>query len=149
MITDLERFENKIFYSPCGCWYWTGTTNIVGYGRFSFEGKNHLAHRVSYLLHKGQLNNLFVLHSCDNRLCVNPAHLCLGTQQNNVDDMFSKNRGRKMSGERHHLAKFSNQQVIEMRSLKNKMSHNKIAKKYGASEGYGYCLLNNKIRKNG
>lgn len=77
-----------------------------GYGQFKALGQ-HRAHRVSWLLNKGEISgNLHVLHKCDNRLCVNPAHLFLGTNHDNVKDMWSKGRasmppnhkGRKFAG---------------------------------------------------
>lgn len=78
------------------CWNWFGPINIDGYGRLtvSFEVKkpqvNISAHRLSYLLHKGDIpEGLLVRHTCiKNRRCVNPEHLILGTNQDNMDDMM-------------------------------------------------------------
>lgn len=76
-----------------GCWLWTAVTNNHGYGVFWSEGKNLRAHRVSWELHNTTIpKQKSVLHKCDNTFCVNPEHLYLGTQKNNVDDMVNRKR---------------------------------------------------------
>jgi hypothetical protein len=75
-----------------GCWEWTGAFNGTGYGRLSHYGRTKLAHRVAYETCKGDLGDGWVMHTCDNRKCVNPAHLVLGDSQANVDDMIAKGR---------------------------------------------------------
>lgn len=81
------------------CWLWTGA-RASGYGTIGaggYKGKMLSAHRVSYELAYGKFDpKLYVLHKCDVKLCVNPEHLFLGTQQDNVDDMIAK--GRKVVG---------------------------------------------------
>ena len=97
-ITETERFLNKITKSeglgPCGdCWEWTAGLDGKGYGAFAVKGRMVQAHKYSYSLFKGSIpDGLFVLHSCDNRKCVNPKHLSLGTNADNVHDMLSKGR---------------------------------------------------------
>lgn len=82
--------------TPAGCIEWSGYINpVCGYGYLTTCGRALRAHRVSYELMVGPITDgLFVLHHCDNRICVNPTHLFLGTQQDNMDDMHSKGRGR-------------------------------------------------------
>lgn len=76
-----------------GCWIWTGNFNAFGYGRIGNNGKRELAHRFSWVLHYGPIpKGLIVCHHCDNTACVRPDHLFIGTQQDNMDDMISKNR---------------------------------------------------------
>lgn len=106
MRTLKERFEEKIFYSPCGCWLWTGSTSTNGYGNLRGTDRNVSAHKTSYQIYKGSVpNGLLVLHRCDVRNCVNPDHLFLGTSSDNMIDMFSKNRGKVHRGEKHFRSK--------------------------------------------
>ena len=90
-----ERFWSKVNKSG-DCWIWSGAKNQNGYGNILYNGRNKLAHRVAYELIFGKiLDDKFCLHSCDNPACVNPDHLRLGTQFDNVQDMHAKNRALK------------------------------------------------------
>ena len=94
------RFWGKVKKRSSGCWEWQAGRDGSGYGLFWHpeRKKNVGAHRVAYELANGvPPGNMFVLHSCDNPLCVNPDHLSLGTLQDNVDDMVAKNRQAKGS----------------------------------------------------
>lgn len=106
---DLARFWAKVNRGT-GCWEWLGERNNKGYGRFPTYSRDSrkrlLAHRVSYTLHHGQIPaGMVVMHACDNPGCVNPEHLSIGTQQDNLRDALAKGRvdmsglavGRKMS----------------------------------------------------
>lgn len=75
-----------------GCWEWTGYTKN-GYGVISLNDAHAYLHRLSWRLHRGPIpEGLSVLHRCDNKRCVRPDHLFVGTQQDNVDDMHAKER---------------------------------------------------------
>lgn len=88
---ELDRFWEKVNKTDT-CWLWTAT-KVAGYGQFRPDGENILAHRYSYTIHKGEIpTGLFVLHSCDNRACVNPDHLSTGTHVQNMHDMLAKGR---------------------------------------------------------
>jgi hypothetical protein len=87
------RLKNFSKVMQNGCWEWKNYCNKDGYGRVRYNGKKHLAHRVSYEIFKKPFNkSLLVCHTCDNPSCINPEHLFLGTHQDNVSDC--KNKGR-------------------------------------------------------
>jgi hypothetical protein len=101
----LERFRKKYIVNPdTGCWNWIGSkVPPLGYGQFYVEGKLTRAHRFSYKTFVGDPGLFYVLHSCDNAPCVNPEHLFLGTQQDNMTDKRLK--GRQPKGENHVMWK--------------------------------------------
>lgn len=90
-----------------GCWLWTAPL-VGGYGRAFLKGKAIKAHRLSYLIHNGEIpKGLLILHNCDNTACVRPDHLYAGTVQNNTDDRESRGRSNipSRSGENHWMNK--------------------------------------------
>lgn len=114
----MKRFWDKVDQSGGAdvCWPWLASRMGSGYGQF-YLGRIMGAHRAAYEIAKGPVPaELYVLHSCDNKLCCNPAHLSLGTHQDNMDDMTS--RQRRAVGERHPLAKLTAENVIEIRRLR-------------------------------
>jgi len=75
------------------CWNWIGAKARHGYGASIYKGKLIPAHRLSYMIFKGEINDSkYVCHTCDNAKCINPDHLWLGTQKENMHDMIKKNR---------------------------------------------------------
>lgn len=130
----IRRFENWIFYgSPCGCHYWTGSVDESnGYGRFGIDKRNYRPHRISYKIYKGDPGKLLVCHHCDNRLCVNPDHLFLGTIYDNNIDRHRKGRNGDIRGEKSTCAKINTQDVLKIRELyANGHKTNEIAKMFG------------------
>ncbi len=120
-----ERFWEKVEKAgPGDCWLWTAFTSL-GYGRIGFKGKTKLAHHVGWFLAYGAWPS-YLLHSCDVRACVNPAHLREGTQQQNMDDR--RDRGRTYS-------KLNPDQVREIRRLLlTGLSQRKIGSMFGVSQ---------------
>ena len=118
--TILERFSEKWILHPyTGCWIWTGCSSR-SYGQISHQGRLKKAHRVSYELYVGPVpegegyHGTCVCHVCDNTLCVNPAHLFLGTHSDNVRDMVEKDRQAK--GEKLGMSKLTESDVIAIRA---------------------------------
>ena len=98
------------------CWIWTAGCNPQGYGRFHLGGSAVLAHRVSYELHIGPIPaGAYVLHSCDNPPCVNPAHLRAGTAAENTADMFARGRVHRPFGDDNPRCKISDAQLGQIR----------------------------------
>jgi hypothetical protein len=92
-ITASTRFWNKVLKTDT-CWLWTGTKDSRGYGRFAeMDRKMVLPHRFSWEIHFGRIaQGLQVCHKCDNPSCVNPKHLFLGTNSDNIQDSLRKGR---------------------------------------------------------
>lgn len=95
-MTACERIKANIkIDSISNCWNWTGAKAAHGYGAITYKYKCQRVHRLSYESFIGPiLNNLSVLHKCDNKSCCNPDHLFLGTQKDNISDMYRKGRSR-------------------------------------------------------
>jgi hypothetical protein len=118
-----------------GCWEWDGTIR-TGYGRYYYKGKWMTAHRVSWELHNGPIpDGLLVLHKCDNKPCVNPDHLFVGTQRDNVRDMWKKQRAKVLKGSKSPNSKLTEKTAIEIRNLYEEggTSYAKLARKFNVS----------------
>jgi HNH endonuclease len=99
-----RRFWEKVSISggPDACWEWKAVARCMGYGVLQLDGKAQFAHRIAWILSNGAIpDGLCVLHKCDNRPCVNPRHLWLGTRSENTLDMFAKGRQNPPKGDRH------------------------------------------------
>lgn len=105
-----------------GCWEWTGARMHKRYGHISAFGKTLRTHRLSYELHVGDIpEGMCVLHKCDNTVCVNPDHLFLGTQAENMADKVAK--GRQQAGAENPMAKLTEPEVVAIKRM--------LAKHYG------------------
>lgn len=123
------------------CWLWEGAIlKPYGYGVFSIGQGTYRAHRIAYELFIGIIpEGLLVCHSCDNRACVNPRHLWLGTHADNTADMHSKGRGFIPSppkGINHHKAKLTEKDVeqIKKRYAKGNIFQKDLAKEFGVRQ---------------
>lgn len=121
------RYVNR--GSDSVCWQWTGGHNADGYGRFIIDGKVLNAHRVSWMITHGDIPPGYeVCHSCDNPPCVNPAHLYLGTHQQNMLDMSNKGRSRQ--------TKLTPEQIRIIRTLRaSGYSLKSISSRFSISDG--------------
>jgi hypothetical protein len=112
-----QRFWEKVdVRGPDECWEWTACTS-KGYGDF-WSDHHTKAHQYSWVLHRGLIPlGMLVCHTCDNPLCVNPKHLFLGTNSDNIQDCARKGRLNSPLGERHKNHKLTSENVREIRNL--------------------------------
>lgn len=148
---NLESFLDACMPEPnSGCFIWLKSLMKNGYGRSSLIHNNkihRLAHRVSWILHYGVIpEDKMVLHKCDNRLCVNPTHLFLGTAKDNTHDMLDKFR--MAYGIKHGQARHNTEDILKIRQLaKNGISQKNIAHKFKLSQSAISLIVNKKNRK--
>jgi len=114
-----DKLSERLVEVESGCWEFIGGRTGAGYGAISLSHtKQRSAHVLSYELTKGPIPyGLIVCHSCDNKICCNPAHLFLGTYQDNKDDEITK--GRHAKGSRQGNSKLKENDVLEIRKLIN------------------------------
>lgn len=135
-----KRFWDKVKKTDY-CWEWTGYRLKSGHGQFGTSKKVGYAYRFSWELHNGKIpKGKCILHKCDNGGCVNPEHLFIGTQADNVRDMHEKNRG-KYSLTKEQVTKIK--QEYQFR----KVTQDMLASKYSVSRGVIGRALNNKHYK--
>jgi hypothetical protein len=115
--TPIEKFQSKYEVMNTGCWHWKNPRPDGRANTFWHDGKVMGAYKASYLIHKGPVGDLWVLHTCDNGLCVNPDHLFLGTPKDNTQDMIVKGRQIVKFGEsRGKVAKLTEVQAREIKA---------------------------------
>jgi hypothetical protein len=140
-----EKFERR---GEDDCWLWIGSINLRwGYGQFRMPDRWYRAHRIAWELFIGAIpHELSVLHKCDNRRCVNPNHLFLGTAKDNSDDCHAKGRGPVATQFKPRL---SDETVAEIREAyrPRQVGYLKLAKRFGISAGHVRQLIKRSRRK--
>lgn len=130
-----ERFESNYEADPVsGCWLWTASTGSHGYGQIGNAAKMLLAHRVAWEFRVGPIPaGAFLCHRCDVRRCVNPAHLFVGSQTDNMRD--AKAKGRTCRGQSRPLAKLNEEDVRLIRRLRvDGLGMLTIARRFGVAK---------------
>jgi len=150
----IERFETKYrINNKTQCWEWIGAFYGSGYGNIMLEnGKITGSHRASWLIHKGKIPlNHNICHKCDNKKCVNPEHLFIGTQKDNLHDMSKKGRRRSNTpiGIHNINAKLVDEKVREIRNkyVPYIYTLQMLADEYNVSKRLIYMVISNKIWK--
>lgn len=165
--SDYTRFWGRAILTANqnNCWYWQGAKDTAGYGSFSVGGINYTSNRFAYFLyHNADPKIMHVLHKCDNKTCVNPNHLFLGTNYDNVLDKMAKGRqGRPigaLSGASTHPEKIlrgskigtsklieSDIIIIRTKYLNGNISTYALAKEYNMTQSNMWAIVNKKIWK--
>lgn len=138
-----QRFWGYVLKTK-DCWIWKGAL-ARGYGLFRVGQKNIKAHRFVWIMENGQIpDNLCVLHHCDNKKCVNPSHLFLGTFADNNADKCAKGRQSRLQGIQNSMAKLTSQEVQTIRILyeKGKITHKKLGINFGVARSTITAVLN-------
>jgi len=127
-----------------GCWEWQGKITKCGYGEITHNQKYILVHRCSYKEFLGEIEiGRNVCHTCDNKKCINPNHLWIGTQKDNIQDAKKKKRLSKQP-----MKKFTMEQVVKIRAeLQEGMTTTSLAKKYNVSQGVIWNIKSGKSYK--
>lgn len=156
----MKRFFEKVKKTST-CWLWTAGLHN-GYGTFKLNNKQYRVHRLIWEFVNGPVpKDLYVLHKCDIRNCVNPKHLFLGTAQDNIDDCIKKGRFRVSSGRnhgtktmperiargsRHGVSKLDEKDIVNIRKYyaSGNETHLSLAKKFKVTEGNIQQIVNRK-----
>lgn len=142
-----ERFWSHVDKSG-DCWLWTASLGPTGYGQFAIKPRMVRSHRYAWEITNGPISpGMLVCHSCDNRRCVNPTHLFLGTHTENMQDCVGKGRFRFLatrSGESHHASILTIDIVREMRRLAfcDGVRRSEIARRFGVGRTVASNAIN-------
>jgi len=142
-----EFITNRVDIDPeTGCWNWNKTITWKGYGLTFYKKQIH-AHRLSYILFRGEIpHGKFVCHKCDNRKCVNPDHLFIGTAKENSLDAVAK--GRIVSGDSHYNSKLTSDQVVQIKSMLGDSSQSEIARIFNVNQTTIWMIANGRNWRN-
>ncbi len=147
---QMNRFKHGyIVNEKTGCWEWASARYPNGFGLLNAGPKILLAHSVSCILKHGKIpKGKVVCHKCDNKPCVNPEHLFIGTQAENLEDM--KNKGRGSDGEKNGMAVLSPRSVRLIRLIRKfgDFTYEEIAALFGVSYTCVQLIVSKKGWKN-
>lgn len=130
------------------CILWDGARSGDGYGTVTINGKQHAAHRIAWAKANGEIPaGKWVLHKCDNPICVNPEHLFVGTPKENIQDCISKGRRNTPRGSCHANAKLTEDQVRQILVKARDTKRAELARGYGVSEALISLIVAKKIWK--
>jgi hypothetical protein len=141
----IERFRAKYIVADNGCWLWTAGKHD-GYGRITVDERGYFAHRWSYEYHVGPIpDGLLVLHHCDTPACVNPEHVFVGTQADNMADMVAKGR-QGVRGGRNRRLTLEQEAGIRAAYTGERGEQKALAERYGLSPGSMHRIVHNTKR---
>lgn len=133
-----DRIMERVTPEPTtGCWLWLGAVGRGGYGNLVFDGVAIAAHRAAFWAFNGDVPaGMSVLHHCDTRSCVNPAHLWVGSQAENMADMLKKgrNRPRPVTGSRNVQSKLTEADIAPICALAPVLPQRRIASIFGVTQ---------------
>jgi len=138
-----KKYWNLVRKTPT-CWLYEGSASDEGYGRFQGNNQIWVAHRFAYIIHHGKIpKGMCILHKCDVRRCVKPAHLWAGTKAENNHDCDRKGRRNQLFGSKHPQAKLNECNVRQIRKkyIPWTYSQPRLAKEFGVSRGVIYRIL--------
>lgn len=143
-----SSFWNRVNKTD-SCWLWTGSKTRQGYGMILRNGRINKCHRFSWELSNGAIpQGLCLLHRCDTPACVNPDHLFLGTNLDNVTDMILKGRARHARGDTHGRSKLREDYIPAIRCMAHEgWPQKSIARQFGVSVHTLKDLLHGKTWK--
>lgn len=153
---QIERFWSKVKRTS-GCWLWSNALSIGGYGKLSLNSKVYYAHKISAFLAGKLLSPLksevgakgeIIMHTCDNRKCVNPLHLIIATQKENIQDAKKKGRRADISGEKNPNAKVSALDVKLIKTLVNNLKNKDIADMFNLKPTQVYSIASGRTWRN-
>jgi predicted XRE-type DNA-binding protein len=138
------------------CWEWTASLSRLGYGMVRYNDKTKYTHRLSFIIHHNREieDGKHILHSCDNRKCVNPNHLREGTHQENMGDKMERgrhNNGPPRLGEKHpnHKLTWEIVETIKRRFNEETITHKQLAEEYGVGRATVSDILKGRTWRRG
>jgi hypothetical protein len=142
-VIDDKFFEDRSVVDPVTeCVEWTRRVSVNGYGTLKYKQKQYMAHRFMWEFKFGPIpDGKIICHKCDNRKCINPDHLFIGTTQDNVDDKMAKGRFVPCPGERSGTSKLTEAQIVAIRA--------DTRPQYVIAKEYGVCRSNISVIKRG